>query len=56
MRGLLAFAIIVFLTGPIAAQPAEDFDAISTTELIQIAPTRRRRAMWRARSGSGHWI
>lgn len=39
MRGLLAFAIIVFLTGPIAAQPAEDFDAISTTELIQIAPT-----------------
>ncbi|MCD7061399.1 hypothetical protein [Pelagibacterium xiamenense] len=39
MKWVLAFAIAVFLAAAAAAQPAEDFDAVSTDQLIETAPS-----------------
>lgn len=39
MRKLLILAFAMLLTGPLAAQSFEDFDAISTAELIEAAPS-----------------
>lgn len=46
MKGLLAFTILIFQTSLVAAQPAGNFDAIPTTELIQTAPTTHPAALY----------
>ncbi|MDD9724551.1 hypothetical protein PVV74_03685 [Roseovarius sp. SK2] len=47
MRDFLAFAVMVFLTHSVAAQPAEDFASMPTTELIETAPTAHPSTLYR---------